>query len=142
NQFMQSIFLAEELAFRELETLYNVSINRHVSIGPGYDTGMDGMFVSANQAYVVEIKYVRNRINLLTFDKGLRAIAERLKKFNWKNFQIIFVIVMEDESLLTKDQMGEISNKFSDTGSQLGVTVTPKVFLLAELKEKFGYSSS
>ena len=58
------------------------------------------------------------------------------------NFQIIFVIVMEDESLLTKDQMGEISNKFSATGSQLGVTVTPKVFLLAELKEKFGYSSS
>jgi len=142
NQLMQSILLAEELAFRELETLYNVSINRHVSIGPGYDTGMDGMFVSANQAYVVEIKYVRNRVNLLTFDKGLRAIAERLKKFNWKNFQIIFVIVMEDESLLTKDQMGEISNKFSATGSQLGVTVTPKVFLLAELKEKFGYSSS
>ncbi|WP_323974653.1 hypothetical protein [Aeromonas hydrophila] len=142
NQLMQSILLAEELAFRELETLYNVSINRHVSIGTGYDTGMDGMFVSENQAYIIEIKYVRNRINILTFEKGLKALTQKLKKFNWKNFQIIFAIVIEDESLLTKEQTNDIFNKFSATGNQLGVRVTPKVFLLAELKEKFGYQSS
>lgn len=139
---MQSILLAEELAFRELETLYNVSINRHVSIGAGCDTGMDGMFVSANQAYIIEIKYVRNRINILTFEKGLKALAQKLKKFNWNNFQIIFAIVMEDESLLTKEQINDIFNKFPATENQLGVRVTPKVFLLAELKEKFGYQSS
>ncbi len=100
------------------------------------------MFVSENQAYIIEIKYVRNRINILTFEKGLKALTQKLKKFNWKNFQIIFAIVMEDESLLTKEQTNDIFNKFSATGNQLGVRVTPKVFLLAELKEKFGYQSS
>jgi len=142
SELMRSILLAEELAFRELETLYNVSINRNISIGAGYDTGIDGMFVSSNQAYVVEIKYVKNRINLLTFDKTLNLIAERLKKFNWKNFQIIVAIVMEDENLLTKEQMIEISSKFSATGNRLGIIVTPKVFLLNELKEKFGYTDN
>jgi len=142
NQLMQAILLAEELAFRELETIYNVSISRQVSIGPGPDTALDGIFVSSDQAYVVEIKYVKDRINILTFGKGLEAIGKRLKKMNWKNFHIIFAIVIEDESLMTKDQMIDFSNRFSDAGILLGITVTPKVFLLAELKQKFGYTNS
>lgn len=142
NQLMQSILLAEELAFRELESTYNAPINRHVSIGPEHDTSVDGMFVSSKTVYIVEIKYIRNRINLLTFDQKLKSIFAQLKRFNWNNFQIVFVIVIEDENLLTKDQMSNISKRCSATGSRLGVTVTPKVFLLNELKEKFGYSSS
>jgi len=140
SEIMRSILLAEELAFRELETLYNVSINRHVSIGTGYDTGIDGMFVSSNQAYVVEIKYVKNRINFAAFESTLKIISERLRKFNWKNYQVIFAIVMEGEELLTKEQMMESSSKLVDIGNYLGVKVAPKVFLLNELKEKFGYA--
>lgn len=140
SEIMQEILLAEELAFRELEAIYNVSINRHVSIGTGYDTGIDGMFVSANHAYVVEIKYIKNSINLLSFEMTIKVISKRLRKFNWKNYQIVFAIVMENEELISKEKMIEASTGLVNLGRDLGVTVTPKVFLLSELKEKFGYA--
>lgn len=140
GELMHSILLAEELAFRELEAIYNVSINRHVSIGVGYDTGIDGMFVSSNQAYVVEIKYVKNRFNFNSFEKTLKVISGRLRKFNWNNYQVIFAIVMEGEELINKEKMIDASARLVNLGNELGVKVTPKVFLLNELKDKFGYA--
>jgi hypothetical protein len=140
SEIMRAIILAEELAFRELEAIYNVSINRHVSIGVGYDTGIDGMFASSNQAYVVEIKYIKSRINLRAFENTIRVISGRLKNFNWKNFQIVFAVVLENEDLISKEEMIEASSGLVKVGVDLGVTVTPKIFLLSELKDKFGYA--
>lgn len=140
GELTRSILLAEELTFRELEALYNVSINRNVSIGVGYDTGIDGMFVSSSQAYVVEIKYVKNRFNINSFENTLKFVSKRLKSFNWNNYQVIFAIVMEDEELIKKEEMIEASARLVKVGNELGVKVTPKVYLLSELKEKFGYA--
>ncbi|WP_083003197.1 hypothetical protein [Halomonas sp. GT] len=142
SEIVRSIILAEELAFRELESIYGVSINRHVSIGAGYDTGIDGMFVSENRAYIVEIKYVKHKINFASFEKGLLGMANKLKNFNRKNFNIIFSVVLENEQLLTKEQMGQMMERFTQFGSEIGVKVLPKVFLLKELKEKFGYEEN
>ncbi len=140
SEIMRTILLAEELTFRELETIYNVSINRHVSIGTGYDTGIDGMFVSSNQAYMVEIKYIKNRINFTAFENTLNSISNRLKELNWRNCHVIFAIVMDGEELLSKDKMLSASEKLVDIGNRVGISVAPKVFLLSELKEKFGYA--
>lgn len=67
--------LAEELAFREIESEYGVSIHRQVAVGPDY--GFDGIFLKQGLPVAVEIKYSRSSLQMQQ-----RMIQEQIRKFS------------------------------------------------------------
>lgn len=134
--------LAEELAFREIENLNGVSINRQVSVGR--DFRVDGIyFLSDGTTVAVEIKYVRkikyidkifkNEVNRFSQIAESFAISGRPKPA----FSLVIVTenVSDESNSLTIEKFTKITEDYKLRSEIL-------VFSLKELKEKYGITEN
>lgn len=132
NILRESVLLAEELAFREIENEYNVSINRHVSVGQ--DFGIDGMFAKEGRGYAIEIKYFKHRIRLPAIEHQLQSLANRIFGMGWRNVEIIIALVTENDEF----DMSNIAMRLQEFGKSTGIVITPKYYNIRSLRKRYG----
>lgn len=138
NAIKQEILLAEDLAFRELDTIYGISIPRNVNTSDEKKIAFDGLFVSDLKSYVVEVRYVRNEINMSNISLKIKSLSLFLAALRWKRCDLIFCLVLDNDELVSNISIEEISSKLVTIGTSFNVSVIPKVYLLPQLKEKYG----
>ncbi len=136
SDFRGRILVAEELAMRELQTEFDVVVNRQVLVGR--DFGMDGMFVKDGGAFGVELKYVRKNLRR----EHLKQIIFQYKNFaqsrGWKRFTMVLVFVYDGEDA----QLSKQQEFLNSTLSEFQDFVLWRLYSLKQLTEKYGISLS
>ena len=130
--------LAEELAFRELESEFKVSVHRQVAFGPDY--GVDGIFMNKGLPVAVEIKYSRNP------EKNLMALAkEQMMRFSTMNLTSIpspsFLLAIVVEGL-TDEQRVMWVRRIEEMVERRKLSVHIRIYNIDVLKEKYGISDN
>ncbi len=133
NVVRNSVYLAEDLAIREIETEFNTSINRQVNIG--YDSGIDGVFVRDNQGVGIEIKYALKPLSRNLIANQLRSVEESLSKLHWKKFSIILAIVFDD---IDQHDIKKEKERLSLVTEVFPFKVDVRFYGLSQLKKKYG----
>lgn len=125
--------LAEELAIREIENEYGVSIHRQVAVGKNY--GIDGVFLKNGTPIVIEIKYVRSPITLRFIAKREVERFSKIMETMLPKPSFLFVAIVEHltSDIIKKEK--EILKVYFDN-SNLPVEI--KFYDFQKLKEKFG----
>jgi hypothetical protein len=126
--------LAEELAFRELESEFGARISRQVEI---VDYGVDGVLIDKGTLRVIEIKFTRGSRPLRHIVRHatdqLRRVAERV---GGRASFILAIVVeampperLESEIARTREQLKSMS---------FPIPIDLRVYNFNELKEKYG----
>lgn len=137
SQAKENILLMEELAVRELESVFSVSINRQVSLGA--DFGVDGMFLKDGDPHLVEIKYYGGRINLITIEKQLQALSIKGLRLHWKRLKIVFVMIIDEQLMRTAENF---QRQFGNLSKKDGIEIIFIPIGENELKNKYGVQNS
>jgi len=131
-----SYVLAEELAFREIESEFGVSVYRQVAIGR--DFGVDGIFYHKNLPVAIEVKYVRQdksdlSMTILREVERFRTVSQSTDK------TISFLLALVCEGLTEKQRDIKYQRKkVSFNKSDLSVDI--RIYDFNNLKEKYGVS--
>jgi len=128
-------FQAEDLALRAIQAEYGQPISRQVTAGS--DLGFDGVFTVNGRLNIVEVKYVREINAIPRIRSSLERLASAIQKYNWRNAQVILVLVFEREEDVTKADMYVLQ-----ATKDLGVPVTTRPYSLPELQRRFGLEGS
>lgn len=129
--------LAEELAYREIESEFGVSVHRQVAIG--HDYGVDGIFLKKGKPVAIEIKYTRRpqhaRMIIRRELDRFSNIAQSMKP----EPSFLFILVTEGFSdkqrILEKERLMKMIED-----SKLSIQI--RIFDFDELKEKYGIIES
>jgi len=125
-------FQAEDLVLRALQAEYGSTISRQVTAGA--DMGFDGVFVSKGRLHIVEVKYfVGSGAQLDRLRMSVDRIASSLKRYGWRNVQIILAVVFENPDDLVKR-----SERLKEIAAASTVPVEIRCYSMAELQQKFG----
>lgn len=133
----ENILLMEELAIREIESVFSVSVNRQVSLGA--DVGVDGIFLKDGNPHLVEIKYYGGRINLITIEKQLQALSARALRLHWKRLKIVFVMIIDEQIMPTAENF---QRQFDSLSKTHGMEILFMPLGENELKNKYGVQNS
>ena len=130
--------LAEELAFREIESEFKVSVHRQVAIGRGHS--IDGLFRHHGKPKAIEIKFMPSiqyaeRIIKIELDKFL-TIPEYMKP----EFSILLVVVVA--SGLKEETLNIDMDKLLKIAEDANLSVELRFYDFDELKEKYGFSEA
>jgi hypothetical protein len=124
-------FQAEDLALRAIQAEYGQPISRQLTAGS--DIGFDGVFTVNGRLNIVEVKYVRDAKTISRLRISLERLVNVIAKYNWKNVQLILVVVFER----TEDvPNADISLLHTVKGLEVPVSIRP--FALKDLQRRFG----
>lgn len=129
--------LAEELAFRELESEFGVSIHRQVAVGRDY--GIDGVFLSKGRPVAIEIKYIRRQ-------RHTRMIArQQLDRFSQIAQSIKpepeFLLVLVTEELSNQQRITE-KERLTKIIEDSKLSIHIRIFDFDELRKKYGIAET
>lgn len=133
SQIKESIYHAEDLAIREIESEFGVSINRQVSVGG--DVGMDGFFVKNNKAHAIEVKYAVKPLSRNLLANELRKIESSISRLGWKRFSVMLVVVFDD---LDKYDLANEKERLSIATDIFPFDVDVRFYGLSQMKHKYG----
>lgn len=127
--------LAEELAFREIESEFGVSVHRQVAVGR--DHGYDGIFLQHGKPMVIEIKYTKRIEHVKAIWRKelgrFSGIAQSMKP----EPSFLFVVVAEGlNGEQTNVNISELMKMAEDVNLPVGI----RFYDFDELKEKYGFS--
>jgi len=137
SKSIQSAYLAEGLAFQELQKEFNASVRRHInvpSLGGGKVT-VDGAIETASGLAVVEVKVISSGENI---SRRIRETFERLNRVDFNagaGVKPIAVFVASDDAYIPRIAF---SVQLAKSSRHEGVEV--RVFSLRELMNKYGFS--
>lgn len=127
------VLVSEELALREIEREFGVTVNRQVGLR---DITFDGVFAHGGRGYGVEVKYVRGRgLNVAALSQQLSAVSASVARLGWRAFGMIVALVVD---VPEGDGFEEQADALRETLSKLDDPVLLRVYGLAELREKYG----
>ena len=127
--------LAEELAFREIESEFAVSVHRQVAIGR--DHGFDGIFLQYGKPMVIEIKYTKRIEHMKTIWRKELGRFSRIAQTMSPEPSFLFVVVAEGlNGEQTNVDMGELMKMAEDANLPVGI----RFYDFEELKEKYGFA--
>jgi hypothetical protein len=133
SSIRESVYHAEDLAIREIESEFGMSVNRQISIGN--DVGLDGLFVKNNQAYAIEIKYAFKPLSKNQLANELRKIEQNIARLGWKRFSVILVLVFDDldsiDTNVEKERLSIATDIFP-------FSVSLRFYGLSQMKQKYG----
>ncbi len=124
-------FQAEDLALRAIQSEYGQPISRQLTAGA--DFGFDGVFTINGRLNIVEVKYVRDIKTIPRLRSSLERVVDAVLKYNWRNFQLLLVVVFERDEDVPKADIPLLR-----TVKGLKVPVTVRPFSLPELQRRFG----
>lgn len=128
---------AEELALREIESEFRVSIHRQVAVGR--DHGVDGIFLQNGKPVLAEIKYSRlSGANLVIV---IRREILRLKDIaqSSKPPPTLLLAVVFDG--LSEEQREAGTHHIEEAARRSGLPIKIRTYDFAALKEKYGIST-
>lgn len=132
HSLRKKLVIAEDLAIRELQTEFGVSINRQIGIGA--DQGFDGMFVKEGSAYIVEVKLAMSG----RVPGRLWNVIDRIKgsasQYNWRRTRCILAVVAansDQKKSIEEAYAAELKQGFSDF-------VILRVYTYEDLSRKYG----
>jgi hypothetical protein len=127
------VLVSEELALREIESEFSVSVNRQFSVR-GIE--FDGIFAKGGRGYGVEVKYVRgSRIKVASLCQQLNVVVSSMAGYGWRNFGIILALVVEE---LEGDELQKQVDSLREALAKLDGPMDLRVYNFAELREKYG----
>jgi hypothetical protein len=127
--------LAEELAFREIESEFGVSVHRQVAVGS--DHGFDGIFLQQGKPMVVEIKYTKRIEHVKAIWRKELDRFSRIARSMIPAPSFLFVVVAEGlNSEKTSVNITELMKMAEDINLPVGI----RFYDFDELKEKYGFS--
>ena len=127
--------LAEELAFREIESEFGVSVHRQVAVGR--DLGFDGIFLQQGKPMVIEIKYTKRIEHMkAVWRKELGRFAGIAKSMKPEP-SFLFVVVAEG---LSGEKTNFFINELMKIAEDVNLPVGIRFYDFDELKEKYGFS--
>jgi hypothetical protein len=127
--------LAEEVAIREIESEFGVTVQRQVAYGPDY--GFDGIFQYKDKLAILEIKYVRRpnwRPMIESAIKHLQRAKDAVKPAR------VFVLAIVTDELPITRREAEIqqTRELLKTAS---LDIDVRVYDFLELKRKYGLTN-
>lgn len=129
--------LAEELAFREIETEFGVSVHRQVAIGRDY--GFDGIFMQRGKPIVIEIKYTkRPQVMRMMLRKELDRFSKILRTMKPEP-SFLLAIIAEG---VNGEQRNIESAKLMKIAEETNLAVQIRIFDFDKLKEKYGFADT
>ena len=137
SKSIQSAYLAEGLAFQELQKEFNASVRRHInvpSLGGGWIT-VDGAIETASGLAVVEVRVISSVVNI---SRRIRETFDRLDKVELNveaGVKPIAVFVASNDEYIPRIAFSVQRAKDS---RHAGLEV--RVFSLRELMNKYGFS--
>jgi hypothetical protein len=136
SQIRTTTFLAEDLAIRELQLEFGISINRQVALDP--NARVDGIFVKHGRGYLVEVKYLQRAIP----DHLIRDAADQLRRQKWRHgsddVTMILVVVIDNESIDVDNERSRAQTIAAATERNLLI----RVYSYAELSHKYGFEGN
>ena len=120
-QLHKQAFLAEELAVRELQSEFGLSINRQVAVGQ--DAGFDGMFVTNGHAYGVEVKFTRRKLPDEIARNTIHQVKHYAARLGWRSFTLVLAIVQDNPKLDTSTERTRIEKLVYDIDKDVFVRV-------------------
>ncbi len=126
--------LAEELAFREIESEFGVSVHRQVAIGQDY--GIDGIFLHQGKPIAIEIKYSKR---LPVTRMIMRREIDRFSKISQSmkpEPSFLLAIVVDG---LNEEQKNLELGKLMKMAEEANLSVQIRIFDFDSLKEKYGF---
>ncbi|NOG83897.1 MAG: hypothetical protein D8M57_19820 [Candidatus Scalindua sp. AMX11] len=127
--------LAEELAFREIESEFGVSVHRQVAIGRDY--GFDGIFLHHGKPIAIEIKYTRHPQHSRMIMKRELERFSKIAQSMQPQPSFLFVVIAEG----LKDEQKDIEMKrLMEMAEVAKLPVQIRLFDFDELKDKYGFS--
>ncbi|MEN5170699.1 hypothetical protein ABE444_14110 [Brevundimonas pondensis] len=133
----RSAFLAETLAFQELQSEFNASIKRNVrmpSVLGGYVV-VDGIAETSSGSSIVEVATVKNRNSVGVRVRNVIRNLSSVAVDGDRSIRKLAVFVVEDDALI----MSVSRSMLNQDIASLGVEV--RIFSLSILLEKYGFSS-
>lgn len=135
-QFTQSIkmqyFLAEDLAFRQLEQDLNLTIQRHMAYKlDNRLIEVDGVSKSGNTIYGFEIKYNKKGYLSRNVILALSETAYSLNSTTLKNFKLVYALVYEEKEI---SNIEDLRTKLEE----LRIPFEIKQYDINKLKKNFG----
>jgi hypothetical protein len=127
--------LAEEFAFREIESEFGVPVQRQVAAGPDY--GFDGIFFYKGKLTVLEIKYTRRphwRQMLESAMEHLRRAADTVKLAH------AFILAIVVDGVPQERREAEIE-RARDVLKSSSLAIELRVYEFSELKKKYGVAA-
>ncbi len=101
------------------------------------EVNFDGLFIKDKAPYGVEVKYsLSGKIPLRYIDSTLGMTIERVQALTGRNVNIILVIVLAEDSLLSSFD----TQKLQSSLSRFDGRVQYRVFSLPKLAAKYGIS--
>lgn len=131
----QDWVMAEELAFREIESEFAVTVQRNVAAGP--DQGFDGIFVHKRRLTVLEIKYVRRPLWRQSVESGLAHIQRAAA--NIKPAQSFILVLVTDPIPLDRRESELV--RVRELLASTSLPIELRVYDFLELKSKYGIST-
>jgi hypothetical protein len=128
----QDWVMAEELAFREIESEFGITIQRNVAAGP--DQGFDGIFIQQGRLTVIEVKYVRSPRWRQSVEAALKHIQRAAA--NIKPAQS-FILALVTEPLTPKQRESEIAH-VRELLALSSLQVELRIYDFVDLKVKYG----
>ncbi len=124
--------LAEELAFRELESMWSTNINRHVIVDG--DSVVDGIFFDdLGNFRVFEIKFT----NLSKLKLTIQRAAEQLGRIAEKNERTYFTLAIVLDGIAPELLEQELA-KAQEQLKSMPFPIDLCIYDFGELKEKYG----
>lgn len=127
--------IAEELAFREIESEFGATVKRSVAAGP--DQGLDGIFIHKGRLTAIEIKYVRGHQWRQSVEYALKHIQSAVEKI--KPVQD-FVLVLVTERIPPERRESELS-RVRERLASTSLQIQLRIYDFAELKTKYGVAT-
>ncbi len=129
--------LAEELAFREIEREFGVSVHRQVAIGMDY--GYDGIFLQQGKHVAIEIKYTKRPQHTKMIMKKELDRFSRIAQTMKPEPSFLFVVIAEG----LNDKQKSIENeKLTQMVEEAKLPVQIRLFDFDKLKEKYGFAEN
>jgi len=134
SDFRSRVLFAEELVMRELQTEFDVVINRQVSVGR--DFGLDGIFAKGNGGFGIQVKYVRRGLQREQLKQVVYGVHNFAESKGWKRFTVILVVVFDGDDSQFQKQQEVLNSAFSEfQGFALW-----RLYSLKKLAEKYDLS--
>jgi hypothetical protein len=127
---------AEDLALRELQSEYDVTIGRQIQLGS--NLAFDGAFVQDGRLYIIEVKYSRRLLPRAIVQQTVERCFSRIRSRAWKSTRLIFAVVYEDLNIDLAKEKERIWKVVAEYGEEADV----RCYHLAELATKFGIAGT
>jgi cytochrome c oxidase subunit IV len=129
--------LAEELAFREIESEFGVSVHRQVAIGRDY--GIDGIFLQQGKPIAIEIKYTKRPQHTRMIMRRELDRFSKIAQSMGPEPSFLLAIVVEG---LNEEQRNLEMDRLMKMSEEANLPVQIRIFHFEELKEKYGFSEA